>query len=259
MVSANPMEYLLNSEQIGKKPRPMIDWVILPYVMAGMKKIFISLWHSPEFIIQHCDEIRKNTGIEFVYLKEPEGKRLGRAGVIKYYLEKGVLDKKKPKISVNSTDIMKINLNEFAKFQLLGLGKGFLASVIVSASELSQFGKIKCDVNTKAVLRFEEKPMVLLPKDEYVNTGTFYLDSEINKYFLEIEEADLPVDLEKSKMLAKFSRQMRCFEHVIPLKTWVWLKNMYDYRRASEIDFERFFEIVNIERYLGPYSPVNSL
>jgi len=283
MVSTNPMEYLLNSELIvhagglserwyevtggkipkpvtavGKKPRPMIDWVILPYVMAGMKKIFISLWHSPEFIIQHCDEIRKHTGIEFVYLKEPEGKRLGRAGVIKYYLEKGVLDKKKPKISINSTDIMKLNLNEFAKFQLFGLGKGFLASVVVSASELSQFGKIKCDINTKAVLRFEEKPMVQLPKDEYVNTGTFYLDSEINKYFLEIEEADLPVDLEKSKMLAKFSRQMRCFEHVIPLKTWIWMKNMYDYRRASEIDFERFFEIVNIERYLGPYSPVNS-
>jgi len=60
--------------------------------------------------------------------------------------------------------------------------------------------------------------------------------------------------LEKSKILSKFSKQMRCFEHVIPLKTWVWLKNMYDYRRANEIDFERFFEIINIERYLGACS-----
>jgi NDP-sugar pyrophosphorylase family protein len=283
MQFSNPMEYFLNSELIvhagglserwyevtggkipkpitavGKKPRPMIDWVILPYVMAGVKEIFISLWHSPEFIIQHCDEIAKNTGIKFVYLKEPEGQRIGRAGVIKYYLENGVLDENKPKISVNSTDIMKINTNEFAKFQFLGLSKGFLASVIVSPSEQSQFGKIRCDMHTKAVIQFVEKPVMQLPKDEYVNTGTFYLDSQLNKYFHEIEEKDYPVDLEKSKILQQFSRQMRCFEHVLPLKTWVWLKNMYEYRKANEIDFERFFEIVNVERFLGPYSPQDS-
>jgi hypothetical protein len=97
--------------------------------------------------------------------------------------------------------------------------------------------------------------MIQLPKDDYVNTGTFYLDSEWNKHFLEIEDKDLPVDLEKSKILQKFSRQMRCFEHVIPLKTWVWLKNLQDYRKANEIDFEKFFDITNVERYLGPYSP----
>lgn len=276
---SNPMDYFSNTEiiihagglserwfevtggkipkpitAVGKKPRPMLDWVILPYVIYGVKKLFISLWHSPEFIVKHCDEISKHTGIEFVYLREPEGQRIGRAGVMKYYLEKGVLDENKPKISANSTDIMKLNLNELSKFQFLGLSKGFLATVIVSASEMSQFGKIRCDVNTKAVIRFEEKPIMQLPKDECVNTGTFYLDSELNKYFLEIEEKDYPVDLEKSKILPKFSRQMRCFEHVVPLKTWIWLKNMSEYKKANEIDFERFFEITNVERYLGPYS-----
>ena len=280
MAFDNPLEYLLNSELIvhaggmserwfpvtqgkipkpvtgiGKKPRPMLDWVILPYVMAGLKKIFVSLWNAPELIVEHCEEMAKNTGIEFVYLKEPEGKRLGRAGVIKYYLEEGILSKDKSKISANATDILKINMIEFAKFQSLGLKKGFLASVITSPIEFSQFGRIRCDVNTKAVICFEEKPSFQLPKDEYVNTGVFYLDSELNKYFLEIEEKDFPVDLEKSKILPKFCRQMRCFEHAIPLKTWIWLKTPQDFKRANEIDFEKFFEVTNVERYLGPYSP----
>jgi NDP-sugar pyrophosphorylase family protein len=233
----------------------MMDWAILPYVMGGMRKIFVSLWNSPDIVIQHCEKIAKNTDIKFVYLEEPKDRRLGRAGVIKYYLESKELDENKPKISINSSDVLKVNTNELAKFQFLGLNKGFFATVVASASEMSYFGRIKCDANTKAVIRFEEKPMIQLPKDDYVNTGTFYLDSEWNKHFLEIEDKDLPVDLEKSKILQKFSRQMRCFEHVIPLKTWVWLKNLQDYRKANEIDFEKFFDITNVERYLGPYSP----
>ncbi len=242
---------------IGKKLRPIIDWIILPYVMGGLKKIFISLWHNPDVIIEHCDEIAKNTGIEFVYLREPEEKRLGRAGVIKHYLEKGVLSEDKPKISINTSDIIRLNIKELAKFQFLGLDKGFLASVIGSPSEMSQFGRIRCDINTKAVIYFEEKPLIQLPKDEYVNTGVFYLDSGLNKYFYEIEEKDLPVDLEKSKILPKISKMMRCFEHAVPLKTWFWLKNLQDYRKVKDIDFEKFFEITNVERYLGPYSPNN--
>ena len=92
--------------EIGIKPRPMIDWTILPYVKAGVRKFFITLWHEPDKIIQHCNEISKNTGIEFVFLKE-EGKRMGRAGVLKYYLQKGVLDPNKHKINVGGADIVK--------------------------------------------------------------------------------------------------------------------------------------------------------
>ncbi len=278
----NPNDYFLNSElvvhagglserwfpvtqgkipkpitEVGKKPRPIMDWVILPYIMAGMKKIFVSLWHNPEAIIEHCDEIAKNIGVEFVYLKEPEEKRLGRAGAIKYYLEKGVLSEDKPKISINGADIIKVNVREFAKFQFSGLEKGFFGTIIVSPSEVSQFGRIRCDLNTKAVISFEEKPLIQLPKDEYVNTGAFYLDSEMNKYFYEIEDG-LPVDLEKSKILPKISKMIRCFEHVIPLKSWFWPKNQQDYRKIKDVDFEQWFEITNVERYLGPYSPQNN-
>jgi NDP-sugar pyrophosphorylase family protein len=279
----NPAEYFLNSElvvhagglserwssvtqnrlpkpitEIGKKPRPIIDWVILPFVMGGIRKIFVTLWNNPDVIIKHCNEIARNTGIEFVYLKEPEDRRLGRAGVIKYYLQRGILDDGKPKIFINTSDIIKVDVNELAKFQVTGLEQGYLGTMIASPSELSQFGRLRCDINTRAIVGFEEKPLVQLPKDEYVSTGAVYIDSKVSKHFYEIADDEMPVDLEKSKILAKLFGQMRCFEHVIPLKTWFWLKNQQDYNRTKDMDFEKFFEIDDVERYLGPYTSQNS-
>jgi NDP-sugar pyrophosphorylase family protein len=238
---------------IGKKPRPMIDWVILPYVIAGLKHIFVSLWHSPDAIIKHCEEMAKNTDIEFTFLTEPENKRLGRAGVIKYYIERGVLDKNKPKISVNASDICKINIKEFSKFQFIGLKKGFLATVVGSPSEYSQFGRIKCDPNTKILKFFEEKPITILQKGEYVNTGVFFWDSKLNKLFFEIADEEIPVDLERSRIITKMYDVMRCFEGVLPLKSWLWLKTPQDYKRVKDMDLEKFLEVTSIERYLGPY------
>lgn len=276
----NPIEYFQNSElivhagglserwfpvtggripkpitDIGKKSRPMLDWVILPYVMAGLKKIFVSLWHNPDQIVEHCDEMAKNTGIEFVYLKEPQDKRLGRTGIIKFYLEKGELSGDKPKISANASDIIKINVHELAKFQFQGLEKGFLATVVTSSTEVSQFGKLRAEPDTKRVRFFEEKPLTTLPSGEYVNTGLLFVDGKLNNLFLNIEE--YPVDWEKSKILPELCKVLRAFDYAVPYKNWIWFHSVQDYKKAKDMDLERFFEITNVERYLGPYSPNN--
>ncbi|MDI6798961.1 MAG: NDP-sugar synthase [Candidatus Aenigmarchaeota archaeon] len=241
---------------IGKKPRPMIDWVILPYVVAGIKHIFVSLWHKPDTIVEHLEEIEKNTDIKFTYLVEPEDRRLGRAGVIKYFLENGVLSEEKPKIWMNASDIVRINIRELLKFHLIGLNKGFLATVVGSSSDCSQFGRIRCDPKTKAVKSFEEKPITTLPKGEYVNTGIFCIDQKLNKIFFEIEEKELPIDVERCSILPKICKVMRCFEFAVPFKNWVWLKNPKDYKRVKDMDLEKFLEVPSVEKYLGPYSPL---
>jgi len=243
--------------EIGKKPRPILDWVILPYVAFGVKHFFISLWHNPNPIIEHCEEISKNTGIKFTYLLEPENKRLGRAGVLKYYMEKGVLSKDKPKIFFNASDIIRIDLNKLAYFHFAGIQQGFFVTVVGSPSEISQFGRIRCDPSRGCVVSFEEKPLVYLPKGEYVNTGIFLIDSNLNQLFFEISDNELPVDLERSRIISKMYNQMRCFEEIIPLRDWVWCKTLQDYKVVKDIDFESFLGISPVEKYLGPYKPNN--
>jgi len=238
--------------EIGKKKRPIIDWTLVPYVMTGVKKFYVTMWHQPEVMLNHLTEIEKNTEIKFVPLIEPENKRMGRAGVIKHFLEEGTLDKTQPILSINADDVLKINPIELAKFQFGGIEKGYLATDIGSSTEISQFGRIKYDPKTNKVHSFVEKPAFRVSENELVNTGIFYLDSKLNKHFSEIKESEIPVDLERSKMMQEhIVPVMRAFDLVILGKSWVVLNTMEDYKRAKDFDFEKFFEITNIERYLG--------
>jgi len=245
--------------EVGKKLRPMIDWTVLPYVMAGAKKIFLTLWYMPESIINHFKEVSKNTGIEFIPLIEPQNKRMGRAGVIKYYIDQGIVSSNQPIISLNSDDIVKINLIELAKFQFGGLDKRFRATVVGSSTEVSQYGRVKFNPKTNEVASFIEKPDFRLTADELVNSGIFYLDTELVKHFQEIKEAEFPVDLERSKMMQEHVvRVMRALDLVVLGKTWFVLNTPDQYKKVRDFDFEKFFEITTIERFLGPYEPTGN-
>ncbi|MBU5537578.1 MAG: sugar phosphate nucleotidyltransferase [Candidatus Aenigmatarchaeota archaeon] len=239
--------------EIGTNPRPIIDWTILPYVKAGIRKFFITLWHQPEKIIEHCNNITKNTGIEFVFLKE-EGKRIGRAGVVKYYLEKGILDINKHKIMFGGSDINNLDLEKFAQFHLEGVSKGFLVTLVGSSSGLSQFDKIIFDPSTNQVIKLETERTIALSEGENANTGTAYFDAKINHIFLNIDETQLPLDWEN--MGSKLFNRARCFKSMKVFDSWIPLKTPYDYKKAKDIDFEKWFGIDSVETYLGEYKPI---
>jgi NDP-sugar pyrophosphorylase family protein len=285
MFENNPTEYFLNTElivhaggigerwwpvtkgkipkpitEIGKKPRPILDWVILPYVAMGLKRVYITLWNNPEAVIEHCKEIEKNSDVKFTFLIEPPDKRLGRAGAVKYYLEEKVLDEKKPKLSVNCSDFIKLNPIELAKFQTIGLKKGYVGTIVGSPVDISQFGRFVCDPDTKIVKSFQEKPVIVLPKGEYVNTGTFYLDGSRSYEFYSIKDSELPMDWERSNFLIKMCKEgvIRCLEGAQPFKTWVWLKTQQDFKKVNAMDLEKFLDVTSVERYLGEYEPNNN-
>ena len=234
--------------EIGSSPRPIIDWTILPYVKSGIKKFFITLWHQADQIMQHCNEISKNSGIEFVFLKEGE-RRMGRAGVLKHYLEKGILDANKHKINVGGSDIVNLDLENFAKFHMDGLREGFFVSLVGSSSGQSQFDKIIFDSSTNRIVRMEIDRAINLSEGEHANTGTAYFDSKVNEVLLRINESHVPVDWEN---LQELFTNARCFRGAKLSDSWIPLKTPYDYKKAKDLDFEKWFA-VNPEEHLGEY------
>ncbi|MBI2084296.1 MAG: hypothetical protein HYT70_01635 [Candidatus Aenigmarchaeota archaeon] len=237
--------------RVGKKPRPMLDWTILPYVKAGFKKIFISLWHDPEKIMNYCRIISENTGIEFVFLIEWE-KRLGRAGVLKHYLEKSVLDSNKNKINVGGADIVNINLDAFAKFHLQGMEKGFLATLFGSTVGMSQFDKIIADSKTNHIVKMDIDRTIVLPGGEFANMGTVFFDSKLNQTFLKIKDERLPMDWEN--MGQELFGKAQCYGIGKLFENWYPLKTPYDYKKVKDIDLEKWFGVDSVEKYLGPNS-----
>ena len=107
--------YVKPRTEIGKNPRPMIDWVILPFVKSGVKDVFPTLWYKAETLKEHLDKIAGQTDIKFTYLVESEDKRLGRAGIIKESIKKGELDPNRPIISTNGSDIISVDIEEIGR------------------------------------------------------------------------------------------------------------------------------------------------
>lgn len=233
--------------EIGSKPRAMIDWTILPYVKAGIKKFYITLWHQADQIVQHCSELSEKSGIEFVFLKEEE-RRLGRAGVVKHYLEKGILDMNKHKIMVGGSDIVNLNLENLINFHLEGLSRGFLVTLVGSSSGQSQFDKIIFDPATNRVIRMDIDRSINLLEGEHANTGTAYFDAKASLIFLNITENQLPIDWENFRELFNTAR---CFSSAKLLNSWIPLKTPYDYKKAKDIDFEKWFGVNSVEEHLG--------
>lgn len=239
--------------EVGAVPRPMIDWAILPYVKAGIKKFFITLWHQSDQVIQHCKELSEKSGIEFVFLKEEE-RRMGRAGVVKHYLEKGILDINKHKINVGGSDIVNIDLESFVKFHLEGLEQGFFVTLVGSSSGQSQFDRIIFDPSTNRVVRMDAERAINLSDSEHANTGTAYFDAKLNEVFLKISENRLPIDWENFE---EIFANARCFRGAKLFDSWIPLKTPYDYKKAKDLDFEKWFG-ANVEEHLGEYK-ANSL
>jgi NDP-sugar pyrophosphorylase family protein len=235
---------------VGKFPRPMIEWVILPWIKAGVKKFFISAWHKSGDIELYSKNLEKRAGIKIEILAEPPEKRLGRAGVIKFGLENEILDENRPIVSMNASDIIRINIPELIKYHLNGLKKGFYLTVVGASVLPTTFGVISILPNKK-VKKFVEKPLIKL-KNQFINTGLIVIDSKLNKVFKEIRDEDLPLDLESTsnKTIKKFWKKARVYLKAIPWKNWIYLKDLKDYRKVEKIDLEKFLGIP-AEQYLG--------
>ncbi len=244
------------------KRRPIMEWILLPYVRAGFEEIYVTLWFKPDSIKRRCKEIEKyareaGRKLEFTFIEEPQDGRLGRAGAIRYGLEKGIIPEGKNILSLNGSDIVKYDIEDFGRFHLEGLEKGFFVSVVGSPYDKSKFGRIYCEEDGR-VKEFEEKPLIRLPKGVYSNVGIFLFDKKAIEYFYELEE--FPVDIETSPNLSKLNQIMRCYsgkKEIVPGKSWVWFKDRKDYERWENVDYEKFLGISPVEKYLGPYEPRN--
>lgn len=236
--------------EIGFKPRPLLDWVLAKYVDLGFKKFYITLWYKPEPVKERCKKIEDYTGIEFKFIEEPNNKRLGRGGAIKFGVEENII-KEENVLSVNGSDIISYDIKDFAQFHLSGLDRHSV-TVLGSPYDKSIFGRIRYNKNGE-VINFVEKPLIEL-KGEASNTGIFYLDKKAVNYLKEINE--FPFNLEDDVFQSRVKGEERCYAgKIAPGKEWFWLKDEKDYQTWKNVDFEKVLGIKNIEKLLGPYKP----
>lgn len=241
--------------EVGKRPRPMIDWAILPFVKAGIRKIFPTLWFKAETLMEHLDRIQAQTDVKFTYLIEPENKRLGRAGIIKESIKKGLLDPHRPIISINGADVIAVDVADLIEFHLEGVKSGLGVTVVGATDVPTEFGQYHVDPVTKRVQNFKEKPFVTIGPHENVHTGMFVFDPSAIGAFLKIDEREYPVNIEDLKGMASESifHNARSYTGIAPFKQWVYFKSPKNFKEFGKIDFEKFLGVEDADTYLGKY------
>lgn len=251
--------------EIGKKPRPMIDWVILPFVKAGIKNVFPTLWYKSDMVVSHLNEVSKQSGIRFNYLIEPTNRRLGRAGIIREGIKRGILDPRKPIISTNGSDVISVDVEDLMKFHLDGVAKGKGTTVVGADKMPTEFGILIVDSHSKSLVKFREKPMINLSHDQKIHTGMFVFDGSVNPNFMKIKEESYPINIEDLKDEAANSilKSSRVYtgtvpRHIVPMSKWVFFKSPKHYKQFGKIDFEHFLQIKNADYYLGKYKSNSS-
>ena len=244
---------------VGKKQRPLIDLVIANYLLPHrpkIKEMWISVWYKPDLVIDRCEQLSKYTGIEFHYLRESEDRRLGRAGIIIESLENGSLDKKRPIISAQSSDVINYNPVKMCMFTLEGLKNESYATELVSKKEPSQVGHVKYDPNTKKLLSFVEQPVLELPENEAINLGVWNLDPKFYSCLLSVEKRPIDFErgLEDNEPLAIARKYVGVFiDNIEPNKRWIIFKTPKDHSFGNTIDFAEFYGENSLEKFLDPY------
>jgi len=190
--------------KVGLQRKPLICYVIMPFVFHGIRRCIVTIrersskalrklirYVNEGDIVSDTNDLLNSFGcdrdFEAEILDEGE-KSLGRGGVIKKGFEDGVLDLRKPIISMNGCDVARVNVMDLAEKHFENVKNGFYVTNVLASGFYAPGGI--AEVDDRRVTKFIEKP----PVYAWFNTGIFYMDSASFRYIMEISK--FPQNLE---------------------------------------------------------------
>jgi len=222
--------------EIGSSREPLIYWSMLPMILGGVSRFILGVRHDATKIrrrVGNGEELSKRFGrrITIDYIEEP--KPLGRAGFIRYGIEKSVIEASKPAIIFNASDILRINLRNLVRHYLwLRTCYGFEVVQVLTSGFKAQYGVGKVDFSTSQVIDFKEKP--LLP--ELANTACYLVHGRLRD-FVEIQK--LPSNPE-DELVHKWLKEKKLGAYVIGYEDIISIKFQKDLEAVYDLDIERY-------------------
>ncbi|MEM3073068.1 MAG: sugar phosphate nucleotidyltransferase, partial [Candidatus Bathyarchaeia archaeon] len=222
--------------EIGLTKQPLMYWSMLPMLLGGVSHFVIGVRHGAKEIKNKFGdgaELTQRMGRRIIieYVEEPEP--LGRAGYIKYGIEKGVIDPNRPAIIFNASDILRLNLRNLVRHYLwVNAYHGFDVVQVYASGFRVHYGVGKVDPSTSQVVSFEEKPFY----NDLANTACYVIHGRL-KDFLQVDKK--PVNIEDI-LIYKWVREKTLAAYIIPHEDLISIKYEGDLNRVDEMDLERF-------------------
>lgn len=224
--------------EIGLTKQPLMYWSMLPMLLGGVSHFIIGVRHGAKEIEKKFGdggELSQRMGRKIIveYVEEPEP--LGRAGYIKYGIEKGVINPDRPAIIFNASDILRLNLRNLVRHYLwVNACHGFEVVQVYASGFRVQYGIGKVNLSTSQVVNFEEKPLY----HDLANTACYITHGRL-KDFLQVDRK--PVNIEDG-LIHKWVKEKTLAAYIIPHEDLISIKYEGDLNRVDEMDLEQFIK-----------------
>jgi NDP-sugar pyrophosphorylase family protein len=208
--------------------------IILEYVFT--------LRHQHELVQKHIEELKKEFNISSSSIVEP--KPLGRAGVIRLGIDKGVIDTDTSYLMSHPDDLIPINIKELVDYASEAEKKNKSMVMVMARYITNPFGvglakKVGDIIELK---QFQEKPEIPLIEDHYANTGMILFLPEAMKEF-----KNVPLDRlthPEHEIIPKLAKQNKVA--VFLVDRWISVNYTSDYENVLKMGKDKLIEFLDV-------------
>lgn len=222
----------------GIPPRSLLWLHLQPLIKSGViSEYFFTLRYKSGVVQKHIDKLAEEFGIKTSSVVEP--RPLGRAGVVRYAIEKGLLDVNETHLMSHPDDLIPIDVKKLIEFKSEAERSGKILVLIMTKYAMTPFGIGKINEEFE-VEGFEEKPELPLPPRRVANSGMALYMPEAMKEFLKVPKGKL-VHPEDS-VIPKLIKEKKVAAFVIP--RWISVNYKSDYLRIRDKKLEDIIDFL---------------
>ncbi len=209
--------------------KAIIDYCIELFSKNGFRNFVFLLGHGGDKLKEYVGDGKK-FGINVKYSLEKE--KLGKAGALKYAIQNGAIDIKKPGVITYPDDLIldKDFPMQVLRRHILGKEKGCIATVVRVNKTQYRYGVVDTD-DEGFVISFEEKPFILRP----ANVAIYVLEPEVFGIINKSVNLDKkPIDFE-DVVVPELVRRRALFSFTMPYESWIPINEEKEFRQAEKI------------------------
>jgi NDP-sugar pyrophosphorylase family protein len=214
----------------------MLEFTILPWIRLGIKKYIFCVGYRGG-MIKNYFKSGNRFSIQIEYSLEKSGLETG--GAIKNAIENKKLSKERPVVIFYCDDIVKINAEDFIKSHLVGIKRGFKATIVATKKFRTNYGILELENvedNIKKVVDFQEKPLI----NKNANVGIYCLEPEVLEL---IDEFKPPFKFERV-ILPELVNRGWLMVYEIPWENWLPVNTDKEYNDILKMNLTDFYSEV---------------
>jgi len=221
---------------------PLLWFHLQQLVKSNVVSEYIfTLRHQHEIVRKYIEEIKKDFDISVSYIVEPSP--LGRAGVIRLGIEKGIINVEDTYLMSHPDDFIPINIKRLLEYAKDVEKKGKCVIMVMAKYTTNPFGigLAKREGEILELEHFKEKPELPLIEGHYANTGMILFLPEAMKEFKNVP-LDRPTHPEH-EVIPKLTEEGKVA--VFLVDRWISVNYTSDYKNVLQMGSKKLLEFLN--------------